>query len=114
MSYYRNTYLKSEDWKSLRSARLSKSSDCCMICGKINVTFDIHHVNYRNLFDVEVGDLRVVCCATKYGAEVPVAYSNTIYNSTIEGIQDQQLKRAEDSRAAEKSILELRAKIRTE
>lgn len=61
MSYYRDVYLKSEDWKSLRELRLIKSNYVCAICAVTSECLDVHHVNYRNLHDVQATDLRAVC-----------------------------------------------------
>lgn len=68
MSYYRNTYLKSEHWWTLRVARLAKSKAKCLVCTKESISNDVHHIRYRNLWDVKVGDLRVMCrqCHTAY------------------------------------------------
>ncbi len=60
-AYYRRVYLKSDDWKTLRAAKLSAQNFRCQICGSISPSNDVHHVKYRNLFDVEPQDLRVLC-----------------------------------------------------
>lgn len=61
MSYYRNTYLKSEDWKQLRMTKLRLCKSRCSLCGISNPRNDVHHVKYRKLYDVMLRDLRVVC-----------------------------------------------------
>jgi hypothetical protein len=61
VSFYRDVYLKSEDWKSLRKIKLSKKKARCQICGFASKSNDIHHLKYRNLYDVEIKDLVVVC-----------------------------------------------------
>lgn len=57
--WYRTVYLKSEHWKTLRGKKLELNPSC-EICGKIGV-MDVHHVNYRQLFDVQLTDLLTVC-----------------------------------------------------
>jgi len=61
MSYYRDVYLKSDDWKSLRKERILKSGCRCDICGTRTERLDAHHLKYRRLHNVSVCDLRAVC-----------------------------------------------------
>src|SRR6478609_2449563 len=62
MSYYRDTYLKSGHWQSLRSARLDHSNCQCAICGEISAKNDVHHIDYAgSIWKVSVSDLRVLC-----------------------------------------------------
>ncbi len=62
MSYYRDTYLKSGHWKTLRASRLIKSDNVCAICSNRSPSNDVHHVQYgRSLWKVSVSDLRVLC-----------------------------------------------------
>lgn len=61
MSYYRNVYLKSSDWKSLRLERLEFAKHTCELCGKASPSLDVHHLTYRRLHDVKWGDLRALC-----------------------------------------------------
>ncbi len=61
MSYYRDTYLKSEDWKNLRALKLHESKNKCKLCGKKNQSNDVHHVKYKKLYDVKLSDLIVLC-----------------------------------------------------
>ena len=62
MSYYRDVYLKSEDWKNLRAAILAtKGADGrCHICDEIK-RLDVHHIWYKRLYDVGVHDLTPIC-----------------------------------------------------
>lgn len=50
-------YLRSEDWKYKRK---KKNPRRCGICAS-EKNLDIHHLNYKNLYDVEMSDLRVLC-----------------------------------------------------
>lgn len=61
MSYYRDVYLKSDDWKSLRLLRLIKSNYTCALCAATSECLDVHHLDYKNLHDVDATDLRAVC-----------------------------------------------------
>lgn len=61
MSFYRDTYLKSEDWRNLRAAKLASKHDRCQLCGLAARNNDVHHLQYRNLFDVRTEDLKVLC-----------------------------------------------------
>jgi hypothetical protein len=51
-------YLESRDWKEKRKLKLLKGKGCG-ICGSCKV--DIHHLNYKNLTDVDMTDLRRLC-----------------------------------------------------
>ena len=52
-------YLQSEDWKQKRSSKRKKKNRCA-ICASTS-QLDVHHLNYRNLYDVTGSDLRVLC-----------------------------------------------------
>ena len=51
-------YLRTEDWREKKRKKLKRNRRCG-ICGDPQI--DIHHLNYRNLFDVEQSDLRKMC-----------------------------------------------------
>jgi hypothetical protein len=51
-------YLKTEDWQAKRERKLSRKKTCGICAAPI---VDIHHLNYKNLFDVEMADLRRMC-----------------------------------------------------
>lgn len=61
MSFYRNTYLKSEDWKSLRACKIAHVLGRCNLCGLKSDSNDVHHLKYHRLYDVSLTDLRVLC-----------------------------------------------------
>lgn len=63
MSYYRDVYLKSDDWKSLRKHKLITKKNRCCLCGHTSKSNDVHHLKYKRLYDVELKDLRVMCRA---------------------------------------------------
>lgn len=53
-------YLKSIHWQDLREAKFSEVGKQCEICGSED-RIHVHHLNYRNIFDVTTGDLQVLC-----------------------------------------------------
>lgn len=57
--YYRNVYLKSDHWKLLREEKLN-ISPCCEKCGT-TLSLDVHHKEYRGLYDVKLKDLQTLC-----------------------------------------------------
>jgi hypothetical protein len=57
--FYRNVYLKSDHWKNLREEKLEQVT-ACETC-KTTCSLDVHHDNYRGLYDVRLTDLRVLC-----------------------------------------------------
>lgn len=56
---YRNEYLKSEEWQSLRKMVMD-SNPLCQCCNNA-VAVDVHHLIYKNLVDVTVDELLPVC-----------------------------------------------------
>jgi len=62
VSWYREVYLQSEDWKNLRAAVLAiKAPDGrCNVCGKKR-KLDVHHIEYRKLYDVPFAALIPIC-----------------------------------------------------
>ena len=64
--WYREIYLHSDHWETLRTEKL-RITPYCENC-KATSDLDIHHVNYRQLFDVQVSDLKTFChkCHTKH------------------------------------------------
>ena len=61
MSYYRDVYLKSPEWESLRLKVLEESEYFCEVCRIQSYKMDVHHLNYGNLHDVIPKDLMSVC-----------------------------------------------------
>lgn len=57
--YYRNVYLKSDHWKDLKQRKLQQNP-VCEEC-KCSNYLDVHHINYKNLYDVELSDLKTLC-----------------------------------------------------
>lgn len=57
-------YLKTRHWFFLSKKKKKSVGNKCERCGvvetKINY-LDTHHVNYKNLLDVELSDLEVLC-----------------------------------------------------
>ncbi len=56
---YREDYLKSPEWASLRNTILFPKPDC-QCCKKVPAQ-DVHHLVYRNWVDVTIVDLMPVC-----------------------------------------------------
>lgn len=59
--FYRFEYLKSDHWRNLRLEKLAKSYARCFYCLRRDLSNDVHHLNYRNLYNVELDDLVVLC-----------------------------------------------------
>jgi 5-methylcytosine-specific restriction endonuclease McrA len=57
--FYRNVYLHSDHWKNLRKEKLVQIS-ICEKCKTIH-NLDVHHINYKGLYDVKLSDLQVLC-----------------------------------------------------
>jgi hypothetical protein len=57
---YREEYLNSEEWKTLRDSIMAVKPTCqCKGCDK--PAADLHHMVYRNIVDVKITDLIPVC-----------------------------------------------------
>lgn len=56
-------YLRSKHWKRLKKAKYKRAKIWkCEICGLVGKkNLHVHHVNYRQLFNVGLKDLRLVC-----------------------------------------------------
>ena len=54
------TYLASDRWRQLKAAKEKRTPKRCSIC-EATERIDCHHLFYRNLFDVKIGDLRWLC-----------------------------------------------------
>lgn len=59
--FYRFSYLKSDHWDLLRLRKLASVDTKCKLCLERSLSNDVHHLNYRNLFDVKLNDLVVLC-----------------------------------------------------
>lgn len=44
--WYRNVFLKSDEWKLFRSERIAEQKGRCFICKKYDASNDVHHVWY--------------------------------------------------------------------
>lgn len=71
--WYREVYLKSEHWRNLRNQALQAYGRFCAKCRAVS-SLDVHHLRYRNIYDVLVTDLQVLCrpCHEKEHKKVPV------------------------------------------
>jgi hypothetical protein len=61
--FYRFVYLKSEHWRDLRLRKLAETDARCAICKFRDLANDVHHIDYRELYNVGMTDLRVLCRA---------------------------------------------------
>lgn len=53
-------YLQSDHWKKLRSKKIERDGYRCQECGSQN-KLEVHHLQYKNIYDVALDDLRVLC-----------------------------------------------------
>ena len=60
--WYREVYLCSAHWYELRALKLARHGRLCDKCGERR-TLDVHHLNYRHIFDVGLDDLQCLCRA---------------------------------------------------
>ncbi len=53
-------YLQSDHWKKLRQLKIDQVGYKCQDCG-IQKDIQVHHINYRKIYNVKLNDLRVLC-----------------------------------------------------
>lgn len=58
--WYRKVYLESAHWKQLRQQKFRASGKVCERC-RASECLQIHHLRYRLIYDVGLGDLQVLC-----------------------------------------------------
>jgi hypothetical protein len=58
--WYSQVYLRSHHWKTLRRGKLDKVGRKCEKCGTTR-RLEVHHLEYRNIYDVKFADLQVLC-----------------------------------------------------
>jgi hypothetical protein len=65
-------YLKSDQWKAVRSRAKFEADMCCQICGS-EYSLDVHHRTYERLGDELPEDLIVLCnnCHAKFHDKLP-------------------------------------------
>jgi 5-methylcytosine-specific restriction endonuclease McrA len=59
-AWYRLVYLKSEHWKLLREAKFKQVGRKCEKCPSIKI-LQVHHIRYKEIFNVILSDLQVLC-----------------------------------------------------
>jgi len=57
---YRNEYLQSEHWKTVRIGALERAGHRCQVCNN-SKSLDVHHRTYERLGEELDGDLTVLC-----------------------------------------------------
>lgn len=57
--YYRNVYLKSDEWKHKRQVIMDYYNWKCLQCGEYAT--DLHHKTYENIFKEKFEDLEPLC-----------------------------------------------------
>lgn len=76
---YRHTYLRSEEWQTVRSEALAKADAHCAICGLRDIHNDAHHVYYEDSFwNTKPENLVILCreCHTLIHQIVPSCGKN--------------------------------------
>lgn len=67
--YYKKyrTYVRTLHWLRLRSEKVKSVGNICKKCGT-NKKLQVHHIRYKNLVDVVLDDLEVLCedCHNKH------------------------------------------------
>lgn len=71
--WYGSIYLNSIHWKELRQSALNHYGRKCNRCIS-TVTLQVHHLKYRHIYDVKIGDLEILCTPchkTEHGISKP-------------------------------------------
>lgn len=59
-NWYRNIYLRSKHWRSLRAAKLEDVGHRCQRCRR-RQELEVHHLHYQTLWHERLTDLEVLC-----------------------------------------------------
>lgn len=59
-AWYNEVYLRSQHWKDLKQAKYDKQGHKCERC-PCRAKLQVHHNDYRSIFDVTIEDLEVLC-----------------------------------------------------
>lgn len=64
-------YLKSEHWLKVRFDALARCNNRCQLCNNANLTINVHHNNYKNLYKETPADVIALCsnCHEKFHSE---------------------------------------------
>ena len=84
-------YLLSEDWQRKREQKFREARHRCAIC-QSRISLEVHHLIYRNWFDVQMSDLRRVIgwCTVKdlsLKAEPVIGYTLDLECGLQEGLR---------------------------
>ena len=78
---YRNGYLNSAHWFNLRRQKLASVKHCEYPGCNSHKRLDVHHIRYKNLFDVSMDDLMVLC-RKHHNA----AHEKQIFTDSLKGV----------------------------
>lgn len=53
-------YLRSEHWQTIRKRKLRDSGYACEECNN-KCDLEVHHIRYKNLYDIDLADLKTLC-----------------------------------------------------
>lgn len=59
--WYRTVYLRSSHWSNLREEAFKHHGRSCSECKKTPRSLDVHHLQYRDIYNVTVEDLQILC-----------------------------------------------------
>lgn len=73
-------YLKSEHWEEIKRSKTAKGKKRCSICAT-ETQIDLHHLNYKKIFDVQLEDLRWLCRRCHFTAHELINNGTLIFYS---------------------------------
>lgn len=53
-------YIRTLHWLATKTRKIKEAGKLCQVCG-IKKKLQVHHINYRNLYDVTMDDLKALC-----------------------------------------------------
>lgn len=60
--YYREVYLKSDQWQKVRLEAIVREKGYCQICSEFSISNDAHHIWYpKDIYDTTAHQLVVLC-----------------------------------------------------
>lgn len=54
-------YLKTDHWQCMRKTALKRADYKCQVCGRRDITLNVHHNTYKNIGHEYLTDLCVLC-----------------------------------------------------
>lgn len=100
--WYRTVYLKSSHWLRLRELALALHGRKCAKCNT-KKRLDVHHLRYKNIYDVVPADLQVLCRTCHDLEHAPKPKETTVITKVVVTIETKKSTRKRRRRERQES-----------